>query len=762
MLQYLVIRAASPRTFNLAAHCAAALAVTAAVLLSAGCGGGGGGSSPPPPPAHILQLDKTQITLAAPSTVAITPTDMLSGTVSGNPAAVYATVLYTNNGIASISTPSVQGATATALIQGHPSTTLAPGTYHDTITVSACPDAACATQFQGSPATVNVTYIVGLDVSPSAINAQAIEGAAPPDVPVNLTYYAGAGTWTTSTTYTSGANWLVAPAAGNALPATFGVAMMPLSPGTYGANLAITASGAQTEVRTIPVTYQVAPLLRAATVTDFSVTNQQAAAGQVRSAAVSSADTTRNTGWTAAVDAASSWLEAATNSGDTSGSSTLQLQLVPAEVAKLRNGRYVATVTIVPSSPGLSSITLPVGISLDRTQVSTVAPYVGASGLQQEVIIRGSRLDEGAIQAVRFGNNDALGFTLDNATRLRATHGPLAAGRYPINVQIGGNVVDLSAELVVQDPGNYAAAGDGSVPITFGYNAREFDPERRSCYLASATQVAAVRAAATSWSSQVSSVTFTSIRGMALGADGRELLVVDGSDMVHLDPVTLQETARRHLTSTTGPTYLPGLARVDDGRVAFAADGLAWNYTPWTRSDAQGISVAPVVQQLMANVTGNMIVQAAASNLSMFTIQDSATLAARFSYTGGSTETFVSDRFGARWAFGYLSNTRDVIITDGSGTEIGRVPSFDPITITPYAPDALLMSDDGKTLIVATFPNIYRVFDLSPLDSGGSPVLAATLSNATDGTSSTYVRLTPAGDEVVSCGVNTVNARATH
>jgi hypothetical protein len=74
---------------------------------------------------------------------------------------------------------------------------------------------------------------------------------------------------------------------------------------------------------------------------------------------------------------------------------------------------------------------------------------------------------------------------------------------------------------------------------------------------------------------------------MALTADGRDLLLGDGNMIVHLNPSTLVETSRSTLTAPFLSLNFGGLARVDDGTVAFAAgSGAVCAYTPWQHRDA--------------------------------------------------------------------------------------------------------------------------------------------------------------------------------
>src|SRR5688500_6398292 len=82
----------------------ASLTLLAAALT--GCGGGSGGGGGGGAPQQQLQLSTTQLNITSPieSTVAA---QAVTGTVSGNPQTVYARVVATSNGIASITGPTV-------------------------------------------------------------------------------------------------------------------------------------------------------------------------------------------------------------------------------------------------------------------------------------------------------------------------------------------------------------------------------------------------------------------------------------------------------------------------------------------------------------------------------------------------------------------------------------------------------------------------------------------------------------------------------
>jgi hypothetical protein len=691
--------------------------VALALGLSA-CGGGGGGGGGGSPPAQQLQLSRTTIDFAAFATASPPAPVPLSGMVSGNPASVFATVTITTNGIESVSTPQVSGSSASMLVFPRAPFTLQPGTYRDTITVRACPDAACTSQFQGSPATVNVTYVVGLDVSPASLSAQAVEGATPTAQNVNLTYYAGNGSWTTSVVYGTGSDWLTVPASGATLPATFAASFATRPAGDYSATLTITASGAVSQARTVPVTYTIQPLLQAAAVQDFSVTNQQGAAGQTRSSVVTSADPARNTAWSATVGTDAPWLAFDTATGATGGASTLQVSLVASEVAKLRNGLYVANVAIDPADPTASTVQLPIALNVDRTHVATVAPYVAADGTQAEVLIHGTRLDEIAIAppGIRFGAFDAVSFTVESPIRIRATHPALPAGRYDVTLVASGQV-GSSAELVVVEALPYEDAGKIATPLQgVNVNHSEFDPERRACYHASQTQVAAAINTGPSWQTLVAPTTFNLIDGLTLSVDGRELLVADGNDIVHLDPATLVEIKRTEIATVQ---RVGSLARLADGSIAFTRSGEVRAYRPWTGSESLLITMA-TGGEARANMTGNRLLWVFQPSFSNHRIFDSAGGPMLFEIDSPSFIAPASDRLARRWAFVPTSDI-PVTVTDEDGTPFGA-----PFNARASNINSAMMSADGTKLIVGSFDAVlgqpaYRVYDLTPLESGGGP-----------------------------------------
>ncbi|HEX4153504.1 MAG TPA: IPT/TIG domain-containing protein, partial [Steroidobacteraceae bacterium] len=97
-------------------------------------------------------------------------------TNAANGTTFYIAGSYTNNGIASIQGSATNGAVGFTITFKSPAS-LGVGVYTDKITMEGCYDSACAKQIQGSPQTIQVTYIVQADpvtltgISPSAVLA---------------------------------------------------------------------------------------------------------------------------------------------------------------------------------------------------------------------------------------------------------------------------------------------------------------------------------------------------------------------------------------------------------------------------------------------------------------------------------------------------------------------------------------------------------------------------------------------------------------
>src|SRR5207247_9465369 len=117
--------------------------------------------------------------------------------------------------------------------------------------------------------------------------------------------------------------------------------------------------------------------------------------------------------WTAVSSATWLSISPASGSGD-----PLSASLVQAEVDAKNNGRYTATITLTPSVGSVEII--PGTLTVARTQLNYVAPYIAIANTQNEVVIRGDNLDQVTITDVKFGTAAAPSVKRVSSTEISA------------------------------------------------------------------------------------------------------------------------------------------------------------------------------------------------------------------------------------------------------------------------------------------------------------------------------------------------------
>ena len=708
-----------------------------ALMLTA-CGGGGGGGSGgggSPPAAQRLTLSTNQLNFAAATNGAPIGQE-ISGTISGSPQAVYVTIAHTTEGIASVSQPTITNERATSYVTPRYPSGLQQGVYQDTITVTACPNQACTTQFAGSPQTVNVTYIVGIAANMSTVTAQVIEGRSPAPQTLELRYFGGAAPWSAAPTYSSGNGWLtIQQSSTTDLPASASLAFAPLVTGNYAASLRVSVAPGtnRAAIRDIPVIYTVLPLLNIVAPAPFVVTNEQPAAGQNRSVVVATRDPARQTAWTAQLQSPTPWLTLATTSGNAANGDAFRVELVPAEVAKLRNGTQTANVVVTSAAADAAPVIVPVRIDLDRTYLSTVAPYIAGSNRQAVVSIRGNRFDAAAITNVMFGTTpSAAPIQVVSDARIIATHPTLPAGRYAVTlVMNNGATPGTSAELVVQDSMSYATAANivpGPPSLSIG---PVFDPERASCYFVEPTGITAVKREPAGWTAHAFPfpAAFTSVSGASLSTDGRELfLFADTNLIVHLDPATMQETRRFNAgTRQPGTGMFGGHSRALEGNeVGFEFDRTLRRYDPARNAAFEIAQPGSTSLRFYYSRIGNRLVidtETFGFGSDLFIIDPLGGGAVPFFSTPATLRRLLSTTLADRWALvGETSHSyHDVVLTDARGAEVARFEAYS-------AEDSVLSADGNRFIYTArTRPNSssqdlgIRILDLTGIAPGVVP-----------------------------------------
>jgi hypothetical protein len=752
--------------FGMAAAPAVRLAlVMACSLILGACGGGGGGGdggAPALPPGQSLQISTTQINFGTAANGPTPPAVSVAGTVTGNPAQVFVIIAHTNVGIEQVTVPIVNGNLASSAVVPRNPAVLGEGIFTDTIVIRACADAACSQQFANSPQTITVTYRIGIGLTPATIAIQAVEGNSPTPVGVAVSYFEPAASWSSTTSYPGASGWLTLQPTSGALPSSTSLAFAATLPaGDYAAQVQIAVGSAQ---RILPVTYRVLPLLEATSPPPFNVTSQQPAAGQSRTIAVTTRDATRHTAWTAALHAPAPWLRVVTTAGNTSSNDSLRVELVPEEVARLRNGEHTAQVALDPALPGASTVIVPVAITLDRVHVSTVSPYVGAAQRAGDVIIRGERLAEVTIQEVRFGSVVALDWQQLGPTKLRARFPQLPTGRHTVTlITTTGATLDSGAELVVVEPADYARAARTPAPMPFVQHI-VFDAEREQCIYADPSGIGAVRLdrASGTWTTQIVPAQFTLVAGATLSTDGRELLVYDVDKIVRFDPATLAERGRVDIGLRQSGGALRAL---DDATVVFVQNDLLRRYDPARGLlSTIGLSGSSVTQIFTSRAGDRIIWRPNQFGFTTYNIIDSEALTSGFFFeTSGDLMKPISDTLANRWAIiGFWSHGKnEVLITNAQGTTLGHVPS-------EFLEDATLSGDGQTFAFSARFRRLgpsssgpdprIDFMDLSGIDPVTPPTLIGSVS--VTGDQLTGLHLTPDEREVVICNSTDVAAVA--
>src|SRR5262249_49952434 len=129
--------------------------------------------------------------------------------------------------------------------------------------------------------------------------------------------------------------------------------------------------------------------------------------------------------------------------------------LVANELAKLRPGKYAATVTLTYQNADSANQTATVTVQLDYkpAYVTFVAPYLGRAGQPASLIVRGVNFStNGATLTVAIGGTEISSLVPSGDTQVRVDYPALAAGRYPVSVKNSAGIIATDAELVVLTP----------------------------------------------------------------------------------------------------------------------------------------------------------------------------------------------------------------------------------------------------------------------------------------------------------------------
>lgn len=274
---------------------------------------------------------------------------------------------------------------------------LAAGSYAGTITVTAAGAA-------NSPVTIPVHLTVSdsalLNASPGALEfATTLGGPAQAFQTISLTS-TNAGSpinFTVSSGTNAGGNWLVAGPGSGTTPSNLNVAVNAsgLAAGAYTGSIVVTAPASANSPITIPVTLVVAPSAALAA-SPASLTFNQAFGGTppaTQNLAVTSSSGALSFSAVASTTVGGNWLAVAAAGGTTPGSVTVSVN-----GARLSQGAYTGSVTIIAAGAFNSPLTIPVSlvvgppppVAVDKTSLTFDARIAGPAPDSQAIAVSAS------------------------------------------------------------------------------------------------------------------------------------------------------------------------------------------------------------------------------------------------------------------------------------------------------------------------------------------------------------------------------------
>jgi hypothetical protein len=354
------------------------------VALLTGCGGGGsssGTAAPPAVPALILDQPVIKATFASGDSVALSLTGRVAkpGDFAGAPK-VYA-VLVDHTGVVSTDVGVSVAADYSFSADLSPSRTLVVGSYTGTLQLKLCRDAACGSQFPGSPMSLPYEFRVAPAGSPTF--------AAQPTRPMALSMHLGADvpmavpvdvlaegrTWRAA----AGAAWIKLGAASGSGSGKLnvGVDVAGLASGTYTSSVTLTSIDAETS--TFPVTLTIHAFEHKVLASEAGVAFTSVPGWSRLSRTLTVSDNLgKNTRWSAHSNQA--WLSV-TSGGQTGGDNRLTLTVDPATLPT--NTISYATVTL--GGDGGASAPEPVKVAIWKGDGTPSATFK-SSQLYQKVV----------------------------------------------------------------------------------------------------------------------------------------------------------------------------------------------------------------------------------------------------------------------------------------------------------------------------------------------------------------------------------------
>jgi hypothetical protein len=637
------------------------------------CGGGGGDGS-----GTSLQLDTSSLSfqaVAADSTVQSQTVHVswsganvagyAVGTLPGQTLPPWLSVTATGN-----SSPSsvIVTASAAGLAAGNYSTTLrvATGDIHENV-------------LNYQDFTISLAVVAAPSVAPMSGTFSWVESEQPAPQSFTVTHDSSiqlSGATVDANWLTASVNGDVITVAGNAQSQAF-----PVGSAMTTLHATFTYSGHQLTVD-IPITATVAHALSGPAQVALVVNASTVAADLTAYHATIATATQSALQVTAQSNAP--WLIA--TGGATGAANNVSLTVDATALQQMADGMHTATLTI--SAPGnITPLQIPVSLNVQLPEVHFVAPVAFSDTIATDyVIVRGQGFSDPAAQLQLVGQ--PITGTLVSDTEFRFVPGAHAAGSYAVRARNNLGLTRPSANLRVTDPPDYhyvamdVTVGAQQRIISSPVNSMVFSQE---CYFCNTTGVGDASALhrfiynATSGTWSHTEYPFTQLVDIGLSPDESILLVLTATQLLQLDPVTMNPVAPAVTVPNPGAVGLSHeMAVLNNGLVILAYQGAAYDLVAKAFIPITGLAS----EDIQASRDGSRAINGQATN--------SGNVAYR--YFDASTNTIVVSNTFQHYSRGDYSRhaTKAVVNTyvlDQNLAMIGTVP------IPSYSGD---LSPDGS------------------------------------------------------------------
>jgi hypothetical protein len=449
------------------------------------------------------------------------------------------------------------------------------------------------------------------------------------------------------------------------------------------------------------------------------------------------------------------WLTLTPSSGSTASAVSVSGALDQTRVNAFDGGTYTGTVTLTPSNG--SPITIPVSLTVARTQVNYVAPYVAIAGTTGNVIIRGEHFSLITPTGVNFGTTAATSFSVVSDTEIHATYPVLQAGSYTVHLVSSQGVDRTNAQLNVVNPITFTA-GVLQYPTTIGTPSAPqnllYDAPRQTMLLNFGNGIGVRYAYSSGWgapatvalpmsSSIIESVDGTAIIAASLDPTSNELTVAQ------LDPVTLATVKTVSAPTALGPQTMAvsnnGHILIDTRDPGSADDWPLYDYAPLNGSlTGLGGTPLPAPHNVAASLDGSALLIQTWNGLNDTSTEkyDSNQDTIASAPVQLSASEVKINRDGSR-IMAFDSGSGQITVYDSGLNLLGALPlQSGPSTITFGPISGHVYAYDNTTV---------RIFDLSqPAVAGVFPEILPALTHVQNGDTE-YLAITP--DEAALFGV---------